>query len=53
MERYLILMIPPLWGALVLGLGYLAQGIRKKELRKGMGGLTTLTQRDVTEEAFY
>lgn len=34
MERVLFLMIPPLWGALVLGMGYWARWTRKRELEQ-------------------
>ena len=56
MERFLFLMIPPIWGGLVLGMGYLALWSRKRSLCQGHKTLATAINRESaenTEEAFY
>jgi len=56
MERILFLMIPPIWGGLVLGMGYLALWGQNRSLRHGYQTLTATLDRETaekTEEAFY
>ena len=44
MARVLFLMIPPLWGALVLGMGYWAHWNRKRELeQQGLEEVTVIS----------
>jgi uncharacterized protein YjiS (DUF1127 family) len=46
MERALFLMIPVLWGGLVLGLGYFAHWNRKREMRRELESLSVTTQKE-------